>query len=97
MKSVLAFYKFLEIEDLHELRLELLEQGASLELKGTILIAREGINSTLVGQKKNLEAFSYWLTNRFGSFPFKWPLKRETPKSISKPIAKRLKIFLLPH
>ena len=72
MKSVLAFYKFLEIEDLHELRLELLEQGASLELKGTILIAHEGINSTLVGQKKNLEAFSFWLTNRFGRFPFKW-------------------------
>ena len=72
MNSVLAFYKFLEIEDLHELRLELLEQGASLELKGTILIAHEGINSTLVGQKKNLEAFSFWLTNRFGSFPFKW-------------------------
>ena len=72
MKSVLAFYKFFEIEDLHELRLELLEQGASLGLKGTILIAHEGINSTLTGQKKNLEAFSFWLTNRFGSFPFKW-------------------------
>ena len=72
MKSVLAFYKFLEIEDPCDLRLDLLEQGASLDLKGTILIAHEGINATLVGNKKNLEEFSSWLTDRFGILPFKW-------------------------
>ena len=72
MKSVLAFYKFLEIPDLEDLRFDLLDQGAFLDLKGTILIAHEGINSTLVGNKKNLEKFSVWLTDRFGCFPFKW-------------------------
>ena len=71
MKSVLAFYKFLEIPDLEDLRFDLLDQGAFLDLKGTILIAHEGINSTLVGNKKNLEKFSVWLTDRFGFFPFK--------------------------
>ena len=72
MKSVLAFYKFIEIEDIDDLRLDLLELGDSLDLKGTILIAHEGINSTLVGNKKNLEEFSSWLTDRFGCLPFKW-------------------------
>ena len=72
MKSVLAFYKFIEIEDIDDLRLDLLELGDSLDLKGTILIAHEGINSTLVGNKKNLEEFSSWLTDRFGHLPFKW-------------------------
>ena len=72
MKSVLAFYKFIEIGDIDDLRLDLLELGDSLDLKGTILIAHEGINSTVVGNKKNLEEFSSWLTDRFGRLPFKW-------------------------
>ena len=78
LKSVLAFYKFFEIRNTAELREDLLKLGASLELKGTVLVADEGLNSTLAGNKENLDRFSAYLVERFGDFPFKWSVADES-------------------
>ena len=78
LKSVLAFYKFFEIRNTAELREDLLKLGASLELKGTVLVAHEGLNSTLAGNKENLDRFSAYLVERFGDFPFKWSVADES-------------------
>ena len=74
MKDVLAFYKFFEISDPARLREELIELGSNLELKGTILIGTEGLNSTVTGSKESLQKLVDWLEDRFGDFPFKWSL-----------------------
>ena len=77
MKEVLAFYKFFVIHDPAQLRQELIELGSKLELKGTVLVGAEGLNSTVTGTKESLEKMVDWLEDRFGDFPFKWSLAEE--------------------
>ena len=72
MRRVLAFYKFTGVDELEALQDELLQLGAKLELKGTILIAHEGVNGTVVGTTSALTQLSRTLQQRFGDMPFKW-------------------------
>ncbi len=53
---VVAFYKFVTLRDYAELRAPLLEVARSHGVKGTILLAEEGINSTLSGPPAGIEA-----------------------------------------
>ncbi len=50
-----SFYQFVELDNLTELKTKLLDLCNEAEIKGTILIAKEGINSNIVGQKEQLE------------------------------------------
>ncbi len=54
--DVAAFYKFVAIEDGLALRSQLAELCANHAIIGTILLASEGINSTIAGAPANLEA-----------------------------------------
>jgi UPF0176 protein len=47
----IAFYKFVHIKNPQEFQAELTALCPSLNLKGTIIVAEEGINSCLVGQE----------------------------------------------
>src|SRR6266702_2533899 len=47
--KVAAFYQFAALPDFRELREPLLAICADLGLKGSVLLAREGINGTLAG------------------------------------------------
>jgi UPF0176 protein len=47
--TVAAFYQFTALPDFRELRAPLREICAGLALKGSVLLAREGINGTLAG------------------------------------------------
>jgi len=47
--KVAAFYQFITLPDFRALRAPLHAFGASLGLKGSVLLAREGINGTLAG------------------------------------------------
>ncbi|WP_339041141.1 rhodanese-related sulfurtransferase [Candidatus Lariskella endosymbiont of Hedychridium roseum] len=55
--TVITFYKFINIENIPELQIQLLKICKKHSIKGTILIAKEGINSTLVGKENNIELF----------------------------------------
>lgn len=61
MNSVLniAAYRFVPLKDLTALQARLLEAAEPLELKGTVLLAEEGINLFLAGQEESVRA---WLT-----------------------------------
>ncbi len=56
-----AFYKFAGIEDPAGLRPGLLEACAARGIKGSILLAHEGINGTISGEAENLAEFFAWL------------------------------------
>ena len=79
--AVAAFYKFVTLEDCAGLREELLELGAKHELKGTILLAREGINATISAKLANLEAFLVALraNSRFADIAPKISYARDHP------------------
>ncbi len=51
-----AFYKFVELPDFAELQAPLLNLCATHDVKGTILLASEGINSTIAGPAAGVQA-----------------------------------------
>jgi UPF0176 protein len=58
MKTLnIAAYRFVALERLPDLRRELQTRCNALELKGTVLIAGEGINLSLAGAAADIEAF----------------------------------------
>lgn len=57
----IAAYKFTPIHDTEVLRAALARQAEDLQLKGTCLIAPEGINLFLAGEAPDIRAFLAWL------------------------------------
>ncbi len=55
--EVCTFYRFVTLSDLAAIQARLLALGDSLGLRGTILIATEGVNSTMSGDRDALERF----------------------------------------
>ena len=59
--TVSAFYKFVAISDGAELRQRLAERCRELGIKGTVLIAPEGINATISGRQQDIDGILAWL------------------------------------
>jgi UPF0176 protein len=55
--GVTTFYKFVHLEDLPDLKTHLEKRGGELGVIGTILLASEGINSTIAAPLENLDTF----------------------------------------
>ncbi len=56
-----ALYKFVELNDYEELRQPLFDVMAENEVKGTLLLAREGINGTICGTRDAVDNVLNWL------------------------------------
>jgi len=52
---VAALYKFVTLEDFHELREPLLDACLAARVRGTLLLAREGINGTIAGSRGGID------------------------------------------
>jgi UPF0176 protein len=61
----ISTYRFCELENLQELREKILNQCMVMDLKGTILLAPEGINMFLAAPEQDIRDFFIWL----GQFP----------------------------
>ena len=58
---VCAMYKFVTLENYQELRQPLLNTMEANEVRGTLLLAQEGINGTVAGSRKGIDALMVWL------------------------------------
>lgn len=58
---VAAFYKFVDLENHADLRAPLLALCHTHGVVGTILLAREGVNSTIAGSRAGIDAVLDWL------------------------------------
>jgi UPF0176 protein len=58
---VAAFYHFTDLPDYEDMRSPLESFCDAHSLKGTILLAREGINSTIAGSRSNVDALLEYL------------------------------------
>ncbi len=69
----IAYYKFVQIEKPNELRATLLNFCNDLHIKGTILLANEGINSCLVGSDEAIQQYIDYMhaDPRFADVEFK--------------------------
>ena len=65
---VLSFYKFIDFsqEDILDLKKSLEKLTESLDMKGLILIGKEGINATISGEKSALSQMKSFLNERIG-------------------------------
>lgn len=59
--TIASFYKFTSIENPKELRKIATEKAQDLDLKGTLLIASEGLNGMISGPAEGIEAFRVFL------------------------------------
>ncbi|WP_227367900.1 rhodanese-related sulfurtransferase [Halomonas sp. M20] len=57
---VAALYKFVTLNDFEALREPLLETLKTHDIKGTLLLAREGINGTVSGRRESIDALLAW-------------------------------------
>lgn len=58
---VAALYKFVSLPDYESLREPLLETLKTHDIKGTLLLAEEGINGTVSGTRESIDALLAWL------------------------------------
>lgn len=78
---VAAMYKFVHLPDFRELRDKLIKVCDSHSLKGTLLLAEEGINGTVAGSREAIDALSGFLRedSRFSDLRHKESFVSETP------------------
>lgn len=72
MRRVLAFYQFLSLDDPQADCSSLQRLGDELALRGTILVAHEGVNGTVVGDTQALQQLSQHLLHQYGVQSQKW-------------------------
>ena len=77
----ISAYKFVGLDDLESLRARIVERCEALALKGTILLAPEGINLFLAAPRDTVETFMAWLREdpRFADIVPKESLSDEPP------------------
>lgn len=83
---VSALYKFATLEDFKELRSPLLQLMEDHQIKGTLLLAKEGINGTIAGDRKGIDSIIAWLRSdpRLADIQSKESYEQEMPFYRSK-------------
>lgn len=78
---VAALYKFVRLENFHELREPLLDVCRAAGVRGTLLLAREGINGTIAGSRQGIDAVLAFLRGdpRFAGLEHKESLDTDIP------------------
>ncbi len=61
MFVVSALYKFVKLKNYREMRDPLLEKMKQMDIRGTLLLAAEGINGTISGSRESIDALLDWL------------------------------------
>ena len=81
MFVIAALYKFTELPDCEELQKILKVLCKNEEIKGTLLLAEEGINGTVAGTRQAIDALKVWLDSdkRFYGLEYKESFSENCP------------------
>ena len=84
--TVCALYKFVRLENFEQLKTPLLNVMLNHDVKGTLLLANEGINGTIAGPKSGIDAVLSHLAKdeRLGEVSHKFSFADENPFQRSK-------------
>jgi UPF0176 protein len=79
--TVCALYKFVRLENFEKLKMPLLQVMTANEVKGTLLIANEGINGTVAARQQGIDALLAFLAqdSRLGEVSHKFSYSDENP------------------
>lgn len=88
---VCAMYKFVTLDNYEDMREPLLEQMETTGVRGTLLLANEGINGTVAGSREAIDALLNYLRNdpRLADISYKESFDDEIPFLRSKVKLKR--------
>lgn len=92
--NVMTFYRFVPLDALEDWREQIEDEAAARGLRGTVLLAAEGINGTLTGTHENLVRFGEWLT---AAQPFAGMQCRYSAASKENRVFYRLKVRIRPE
>ncbi len=72
--AVVSFYRFIDLDNLGDLQIRITGLAESLRLRGTVLLAEEGVNATLCGAREALGIFVSALAadERLADLPVKY-------------------------
>ncbi|RFA29837.1 hypothetical protein CAI21_08350 [Alkalilimnicola ehrlichii] len=78
---IATFYKFVPLDDCQELQTRLQAHCEAISLRGTILLAHEGINATVAGNRSAVDSVLSWLRGdaRFADLAHKESTASEIP------------------
>ncbi|MCE0557740.1 rhodanese-related sulfurtransferase [Motilimonas sp. E26] len=78
---VCALYKFVTLDDYQAIQTPLLDVMLQHDVRGTLLLAQEGINGTVAGSREGIDALLAWLKSdpRFADIGYKESLDDEQP------------------
>jgi len=78
---VTALYKFVRLEDFKQMQKPLLQVMKAHEIKGTILLAKEGINGTVAGSRAAIDVLYNWFDSdtRLAGINYKESLDETVP------------------
>lgn len=81
MFHIAAFYCFADLPDYESFQDRLVALGAEGDVKGTILLASEGVNGTIAGPREEVEVFLHLLRSdpRLAGLEEKWSTADEDP------------------
>jgi UPF0176 protein len=94
MFTIAALYHFTPLSNLPELQKTLRAKCEGLQIKGTILIAQEGINGTIAGSSQDIENFLNFLSNSSEFKGLEWKLS-ESPNAPFGRMKVRLKLEIV--
>lgn len=88
---VCALYKFVQLEDVESIKQPLRDLMLGHQVRGTMLLAREGINGTIAGSREGVDAVLHWLSTetRVGTVEVKESLSERSPFKRTKVKLKR--------
>jgi UPF0176 protein len=95
---VTTYYKFVELSDLETIRAKLLKFCLQNAIKGTILLAQEGVNSTMTGSRAAIDKFYEFIKSipEFSDLTFKESFAEIIPfKKLKVKIRKEIVTFKL--
>lgn len=78
---VCALYKFVSLSDYQDIRIPLLRVMEAHHIRGTLLLAKEGINGTVAGSRSGIDALLNWLNQdeRLNPIEYKESLSTDKP------------------
>lgn len=78
---VCALYKFTQLNNYTELRPAFIKALEKHQIRGTLLLAEEGINGTISGTKNDIDTFLGWLQedHRFEGIDYKFSYHQKAP------------------
>ena len=83
---IASFYKFVPLTDFETMREPILDQMHAINIKGTIILAAEGVNGSFAGKREEMELFYQFMRgdSRFADLHFKETFDEENPFAKAK-------------